>query len=119
LKALRQRYGLLYSFDGNRQVVTIRQFRKVASAPATDLTPYVSGKYSIDAPKNTGFILVDAVDQLDELYKGLDGNPVKPVSVSVGGRDGADLVNPGRENVQLSLGGDFSHSDHLIPPGVY
>jgi hypothetical protein len=99
LKALRQRYGLLYSFDGNRQVVTIRQFRSVASSPATDLTPYVSGKYSIDSPKNTGFTLVDAVDQQDELYKDAAGNPVKAVTVSVGGRDGAD-----REQVPLALG---------------
>jgi hypothetical protein len=99
LKALRQRYGLLYSFDGNSQVVTIRQFRKVASSPATDLTPYVSGKYGIDPPKNTGFTLVDAVDAQDELYKDLNGNPVKPVSVSVGGQNGAD-----REEVTLSLG---------------
>jgi hypothetical protein len=99
LKAIRQRYGLLFSFDGNKQVVTIRQFRKVASSPAVDLTPYLAGKYSIDAPKNTGFTLVDSVDAQDELYKDADGNDVRPVTVSVGGVSGTD-----REEVQLKLG---------------
>ncbi|GAB2571676.1 hypothetical protein [Spirosoma areae] len=99
LKIIRQRYGLLYDFDGNLQTVTIRRFTDVVRTPARDLTPYIAGKWGIESPASRGFSIVDGIDAADELYKDSTGASLVPVGLAVGG----GAIGAERDEVKLGV----------------
>ncbi|RYC69741.1 hypothetical protein [Spirosoma sordidisoli] len=98
LKAIRQGLGLIFSFDGNRQVVTIRQFTDVVRSPAVDLSPYMVDRYGVDAPASKGVRIIDQVDANDELFRDKDGNQLPPSSIVLGGTAEGE-----RDEVQLGI----------------
>lgn len=101
LKGIRQRFGLIYTFNSTTQVVIIRSFTAVIRSRPIDLTPYVVGKdaYGIKPPSNQGFSVVDFVDSNDELYRDTNNQVITPDGLVIGGTDTSD-----RQEVKLSVG---------------
>lgn len=85
LKAIKGRFGLVFSYNANERVCQIAQFSSSVNAgPAIDLTPYQSGAYDTDRPRDTGFTLSEFLDENDQQYRDVDGKQIKPNSVSLG-----------------------------------
>lgn len=85
LKAVKGRFGLLYTYNSNDRICYITQFSSaVAAGAAIDLTEYQTGTYSTDFPDLKGFTVYDFVDDKDDLYKDSLGNTIKPPYQVVG-----------------------------------
>lgn len=85
LKAIKGRFGLVFTYDGNARVCRITQFiRTVAEGADIDLTPYQSGHYSTEFREGTGYSVRDYVDAGDELYKDADGRTLEAPAFIVG-----------------------------------
>ena len=109
LKALRTRYGLVYSFNANSRVCTIRRLVDVGGQQAAqELSQYMAGRYGIEAPMNPGgYSVYDYIDSADELYKIPDaGKPVipgQPVATTLYVPP-AFIIGTGETEVKLSVG---------------
>lgn len=96
LKAVKGRFGLLFSYDGNARICRITQFvQTIALGSAIDLTPYQAGAYSTDFPDGTGYSVRDFYDSADELYKDADGTVLQAP---------AQVVGAGQTEVTLRAG---------------
>ncbi|UHG93423.1 hypothetical protein [Spirosoma oryzicola] len=110
LKAIRQRYGLMYTFNSTRQVVTIRRFTDVVKSKPVDLTQYIVNpdKYGIKPPSNQGFSVVDYIDSADELYRDTKQQTIIPKGLQIGGTADSD-----RLEVKLGVGS----CQQILEPG--
>ena len=85
LKAIRQRYGLIFTFNANDRTVSIRRFVDVLRQPTTqDLTQFQLRGYSIEAADGKGFTLQETPDGSDELNRDAESQPIKPPAIVVG-----------------------------------
>lgn len=85
LKAIRQRYGLVFNFNANDQTVSIRRFVDVLRKPTTqDLTRFQLTGYSIDAALNRGYRFQETPDGADELFRDQQAQPIKPPALVLG-----------------------------------
>ncbi|MBD2700156.1 hypothetical protein IC229_05885 [Spirosoma sp. BT702] len=92
LKAIKGRYGLMFSYNANSRVCTIAQFKRtVALGPAIDLTPYQVGAYSTGERENKGYTIREFIDEQDELYKDEQGRTIGQ-SVEIIGKGTLDIV---------------------------
>lgn len=95
LKAVRQRYGLIFSFNANDQTVSIRRFVDVLARPQVqDLTPYQLTGYSVDAAKGDGYSFTDTPDSADALYKDVNGDLLTADPIVLG---------KGRQPIELKI----------------
>lgn len=85
LKAIKQRYGLLFTFNANDQTVSIRRYVDVLKHPTRqDLSAFQLTGYSIEAASNLGFSIEEFIDPSDELYRDEKGKTIYPAPIRVG-----------------------------------
>ncbi|MCX6216507.1 hypothetical protein [Spirosoma sp.] len=96
LKAVKGRFGLVFTYDGNARVCHITQFvGTIRAGAAIDLTPYQAGPYSTDFSDGSGYSVRDFYDSGDALYKDADGKSIEAP---------AQVVGRGRTPVTLRAG---------------
>ncbi|QJD79566.1 hypothetical protein [Spirosoma rhododendri] len=85
LKAIKQRFGLCFTFNANTRICTIAQFvGAVAQGPAGNLTSYQAGSYDTAEPDGRGFAVTEYFDPADELYKDARGQTIQPDPIIIG-----------------------------------
>lgn len=84
LKALRQRFGLLFVFDSTARTCTIRRWVDLVRSAAQVFDAELLAGYGLAEPDARGFTILDGQDGADELYRDIEGNAVGPVPLVVG-----------------------------------
>ncbi len=122
LKAIRQQFGLLFSYNANARTCTIRQFAAVAGdTDVQNLTPYLAGPWGIDMAPNTGARIEEGRDPGDDLYKQPDQNgkaETQPKTVVVLGNPATGITPislPIATTQQVFVAGPIAGSRWLVP----
>ena len=96
LKAVKGRFGLVFTYNANDRICHIAQFtREVAAGSQIDLTEFQSGDYSTYERDGKGYAVSDYIDESDELYKDSAGQLI---------RSPAQIIGKGQTEVSLKAG---------------
>jgi hypothetical protein len=85
LKAVKGRFGLVFSFDANRKICYMERFVDVLQMGSSiDLTQFQTGNYDTGEADGKGYSVEEFVDENDELYKDAKGNVIRTPPFVIG-----------------------------------
>ena len=96
LKAIKGKYGLVFTYRANEKVCHITQFvGAVQAGPAIDLTEFQAGDYSTNDKDGRGYVVSDYIDESDTTYQDANG---KTLTLP------AQATGKGQQTVSLKAG---------------